>query len=61
MLHRDCEDLFAKRALNDKQFNHAADIKQVNGMLSVPQYLIPEVATSMEEKDIPAELVKDNM
>jgi hypothetical protein len=51
----DCEDLFAKRAFSDKQYNPTTNTKQANGILSVPQYLISEVAKSMEEKGIPAE------
>jgi hypothetical protein len=58
---KDCEDLFAKRAFNDEQYNPTTDIKKANGIIFVPQYLIPEEAKSMEEKGIPAELVKDNI
>jgi hypothetical protein len=29
---KDCEDLFAKRAFNDEQYNPTTNIKQVNGM-----------------------------
>jgi hypothetical protein len=55
-----CEELFATRAFNDEQYNPSDETKQDNGIIRVPQNLIPEVAKSMKEKGQSIEFIREN-